>query len=171
MSENKLINLGAKNGDCIAELVPGHATISLLVVEELGDHGYIEKRVCTKIIIPVPQGSPFWAMVLQLAQMQGLNAPRATVKATDEGELIDIIERHFDLLTCYNCGKPLNQPSSLSKHEVVATMLSDPGESNYPHSPDESGGLYFECNACAEERRLSNKAVDFKAPDKNLPKV
>lgn len=68
----------------------------------------------------------------------------------EEADILAILLKHGDLLTCYDCGKKLIdvQPEG----EVVAEMCLDPGRCNYPREPDEPAQICFRCADCIKER-------------------
>ena len=68
----------------------------------------------------------------------------------DEGELCELILRHADLLTCYNCGAKLSD--KVRRGDQVGMLRIDPGSNNYPIEPDEPAVAYFECVECAEQK-------------------
>ncbi len=72
----------------------------------------------------------------------------------EEEDILNILLRHGDLLTCYDCGRKLTdlQPEG----EVVAEMCLAPGRSNYPREPDEPAQIYFRCSDCIGERDAKN---------------
>lgn len=72
-----------------------------------------------------------------------------TVKT--EVDIVDILLRHGDLLTCYNCGEKLIDTGR--KEDVVAEMCLDPGGMNYPIDPDEPATIYFRCVNCMKDRK------------------
>ncbi len=75
------------------------------------------------------------------------------IKPLDEADIMDTLLKHGDLLTCYNCGKKLTEVNGKklnkrAKDMVIAKLVLDPGESNYPHEPDVPATLYFVCSEC-----------------------
>ena len=82
--------------------------------------------------------------------LRGLPMQKKMLK--DEGELSDIILQNANLLTCFNCGRTLDDVHSQHKGraEDVGVLCIDPGSNNYPHEPDEPAQAYFECMECRE---------------------
>ena len=78
----------------------------------------------------------------------------------DEGELCDIILRHADLLTCYNCGDKLSDKVQVGNDDKVGVLRIDPGSNNYPREPDEPAQAYFECMECAKINLLKSKGLN-----------
>ena len=70
----------------------------------------------------------------------------------DEGELCDLILRHADLLTCYNCGDKLSDKVQVGNDDKVGVLRIDPGSNNYPREPDEPAVAYFECIECTQAK-------------------
>lgn len=68
----------------------------------------------------------------------------------NEGDMLEVLLRQGDLLTCYDCGKKLTEVRP--KDDVVAEMCLDPGRDNYPRDPDEPASIYFRCADCIRER-------------------
>ncbi len=83
-------------------------------------------------------------------QCEGKGMTDQTFDIEEEADILDILLKHGDLLTCYNCGKKLTDVHP--KGEVVAEMCLDPGRSNYPREPDEPAEIYFRCADCIRER-------------------
>jgi hypothetical protein len=67
----------------------------------------------------------------------------------DEGQLLDVILDNAELLTCYNCGEIITNVAHRGGN--VAVLNIDPGENNYPHSPDEPASAAFTCFKCFDE--------------------
>jgi hypothetical protein len=67
----------------------------------------------------------------------------------EEGQLLDVILDNVELLTCYNCGEKITD--GISHGGDVAVLNLDPGENNYPHSPDEPASVAFTCFHCFDE--------------------
>ncbi len=79
----------------------------------------------------------------------------AIVSKIDEAGIMDLLLKHGDLLTCFNCGKKLTEVNSKRMYErtnekLVAKLVLEPGETNYQHEPDLPASLYFVCAACTE---------------------
>ena len=68
----------------------------------------------------------------------------------EEGELLDIITRNVDVLTCFNCGESLIDQTPPTLQDVLGMIKFDKGSSNYPTSPDEPASVYFECFECGK---------------------
>ncbi len=66
----------------------------------------------------------------------------------NEGQLLGVILDNVELLTCYNCGERITETS---RGGDVAVLNLDPGESNYPHAPDEPASVAFTCLKCFDE--------------------
>lgn len=84
------------------------------------------------------------------------------VKPLDEGDLLDILLKHGDLLTCAECGDKLVEKVDTTKCEgLVAKLILDPGEINYPREPDVPASLYFICPDCANkcDNRLNGEQL------------
>ncbi|NJD75744.1 MAG: hypothetical protein FIB08_01425 [Candidatus Methanoperedens sp.] len=74
----------------------------------------------------------------------------------NEACIMDILMRHGELLTCFNCGKRLTETegSRIHKHgkdRLIAKLILEPGEVNYPREPDIPASLYFVCAECSGE--------------------
>ncbi len=75
------------------------------------------------------------------------------IKPFEEADIMDMLLKHGDMLTCYNCGKKLTEVNGIELNKrardmVIAKLILDPGESNYPHDPDVPASLYFICAEC-----------------------
>jgi len=77
----------------------------------------------------------------------------------DEGQLLDVILDNVELLTCYNCGEKI---ADTSRGGDVAVLNLDPGESNYPNSPDEPASVAFTCLKCFDEPEPSSLEMQKK---------
>jgi hypothetical protein len=78
----------------------------------------------------------------------------------EEADIMGLLLRRGDLLTCFNCGKKLseiysNMTSKRASKRVndrfVAKLILEPGEVNYPREPDIPASLYFVCAECEEK--------------------
>ena len=77
----------------------------------------------------------------------------------DEGQLLNVILDNAELLTCYNCGERI---AETSRGGDVAVLNMDPGESNYPNSPDEPASAAFTCIKCFDEPEPSSLEMQKK---------
>ncbi len=88
-----------------------------------------------------------------------------------EADIMDLLLKHGNLLTCFNCGKKLTEVESKklnerAKDRFIAELILDPGEVNYPREPDVSASLYFICAECTEGRENKEKASPAKEKEK-----
>ena len=91
------------------------------------------------------------------------------IKITDifrinEASIMDMLLKHGDMLTCFNCGKNLTEAetkkiNTQAYDRFIAKLILDPGESNYPREPDVPASLYFVCSECATEEAPNEKVI------------
>lgn len=74
----------------------------------------------------------------------------------EEASIMDLLLRHGELLTCFNCGKKLTEVESKKLNErandrFIAKLILEPGEVNYPREPDVPASIYFVCAECVDK--------------------
>jgi hypothetical protein len=79
------------------------------------------------------------------------------ISLLDEAHIMDLLLKHGQLLTCYNCGRQLTEADVSRMHgnrreRYVAKLILEPGENRYPREPDVPASLYFICAECAEKQ-------------------
>jgi len=73
-----------------------------------------------------------------------------------EDLLIEILNRHGDELTCFNCGVKLGDigvpvgGGTYSLNNIIAHLCVDSGTPKTGDCPGEPGTIYFECIECAK---------------------
>jgi hypothetical protein len=77
------------------------------------------------------------------------------VKPLTEEDIMDLLLKHGNLLTCFNCGKTLTEVEGERRYKhgndrFIAGFFMDPGESRYPREPDIPASVYFICAECDE---------------------
>ena len=79
---------------------------------------------------------------------------KETKRCKDEGELSEILMNNLDKLTCFNCGKFLEQEINNLKDDIqLGILYYEREEVNYPREPDIPSNIYFECMECNKERK------------------
>ncbi len=81
------------------------------------------------------------------------------VKPLEEADIMHLLEKHGDLITCFNCGEKLTEVQGIrlndhARARFIAKLILDPGQSHYPVEPDEPAGI---CFICAECDRIGDK--------------
>lgn len=66
----------------------------------------------------------------------------------NEELLLNVILDNAHKLTCFNCGEELT-PDIITG--AIGVIHIDPGEHNYPHSPDIPAEAYVVCMKCHSE--------------------
>lgn len=86
------------------------------------------------------------------------------VKPLSEEDIMDLLLKHGDLLTCFNCGKTLTEVEGERRYKhgndrFIAGLFMDPGESRYPREPDIPASVYFICAECDEVSKNKKEAA------------
>jgi hypothetical protein len=86
------------------------------------------------------------------------------VSPLDEGSIMELLLKHGEMLTCFNCGRSLTEIDGdrihrHGKDRFIAKLILEPGESNYPREPDISASLYFVCCECATEEAPNEREL------------
>ncbi len=85
------------------------------------------------------------------------------VSILDEASMMDLLLKHGEMLTCFNCGRSLTSIDGdrMHKHckdKFKAKLILEPGEINYPREPDIPASLYLVCSECAIEQTSNEEA-------------
>ncbi|MGB8216278.1 MAG: hypothetical protein WCE94_03160 [Candidatus Methanoperedens sp.] len=89
---------------------------------------------------------------------EGSGVKVTKVSMLDEASIMDLLQRHGEMLTCFNCGRNLTEIDGdrihrHGKDRFIAKLILEPGEINYPREPDIPASIYFVCSDCAEEQQ------------------
>lgn len=95
---------------------------------------------------------------------EGSSVEVTKVSMLDETCLMNLLLKHGEMLTCFNCGRNLTEIDSNSIHKhgkdrFIANLILEPGEINYPREPDIPASLYFVCCECATEEAPNEKVI------------
>lgn len=95
---------------------------------------------------------------------EGSSVEVTKVSMLDEACLMDMLLKHGEMLTCFNCGRNLTEIDSNRIHRhgkdrFIAKLILEPGEVNYPREPDIPASLYFMCSECATEEVPNEKVI------------
>ena len=76
------------------------------------------------------------------------------MKCESEDDLLEILMKNLDKLTCFNCGKKLVEEMTFPADDIpMGILYFEKGEMNYPREPDIPATIYFECMECVRERK------------------